>query len=325
LLRGEERFDESVVALKQGLVMDHEAGNLYNVLGAVYSQQGRHADAIAAERQQVALSPREANALDSLGLTYLWAGRFGEAEEAYLQALRLKPDFHVAAKHLAVLYYRVGRYHDAIHALEQYLQAPPSLPEKGEAYLYLAWCWKQSGDVPKALVALSRAAETYPDKAALSTLLAMWRGDISSAEELMPQLSVEEKFENRGARAPEKRFRSYLRGQYFLARNQPREAVAAFRDALSHWTWWADINTYDDCLGDALLQMGRTDEATAEYERVLRASPGTPLTHYRLASAYRKKGFGDRAADQFRQFLELWKNADSGIVETRAAREFLRN
>ena len=323
LLRGEERFDEAIIALKQGLPMDHEAGHLYNALGGIYSQQGRHAEAIAAERQQATLSPNESNAMDSLALAYLSAGHFAEAEQAFQQALRLKPGFDVPAKHLAVLYYRLGRYNDAIQALENYLRASPSQAQGGEAYLYLAWCWKRKGNLGKAIDALTRAVADYPDKAATSMMLELWRGDEAAAEKLMPQLRVEWICPNREARAPTRRHRSYVLGRFFLSKGQTNQALSQFHDALQHWGWWADANTYEDCLGDALRELGRLDQAIAEYERVLRTYPATPLTRFNLALAYRSKGDGDRAAAEFRQFLELWKNADPGLEEVRAAKEYL--
>ena len=42
LLRGEERMEESVEVAKQGLAVDSEAKDIYNVLGVTYMEMGRH-------------------------------------------------------------------------------------------------------------------------------------------------------------------------------------------------------------------------------------------------------------------------------------------
>jgi len=61
------------------------------------------------------------------------------------------------------------------------------------------------------------------------------------------------------------------------------------------------------------LKLGQIDDAIAEYERILRLNPNYPLVHFHLAQAYQQKGQTDRARSEYRQFLQVWKNADPDI------------
>jgi tetratricopeptide (TPR) repeat protein len=72
LLQGEERAEEAISVLKQGLTIDPDAPDLYNVLGGVYSSLGRHDEAARMHQRYVELAPDEPNAHDSLGMSYHW-------------------------------------------------------------------------------------------------------------------------------------------------------------------------------------------------------------------------------------------------------------
>jgi tetratricopeptide (TPR) repeat protein len=77
-----------------------------------------------------------------------------------------------------------------------------------------------------------------------------------------------------------------------------------------------------DVLARAHKQKGKLDKAIAEYERLITFDPNQkdrrlihPKYHYRLAKLYEEKGRTGKASEQYEKFLELWKNADSGLPE----------
>ena len=62
----------------------------------------------------------------------------------------------------------------------------------------------------------------------------------------------------------------------------------------------ADINA-----AMALSREGKTDEAIAAYETLLAGTPGIPLVHYNLGTAYQKKGDAAKAEAAMRRSFEL--------------------
>jgi tetratricopeptide (TPR) repeat protein/TolB-like protein len=150
LLRGEEKHEEAITVMKQGLVIDSGARDLYNALGAAYSDGGRHDEGIAMFQRYVQLAPNEPNSHDSLGLGYQWAGRYDEAIQEYQRALQLKPDFEIAVVHLGNVYFQQGRYRAAMEQFQRYLSVAPSDGERARAYSSMAYVEFRRGSIAQA-------------------------------------------------------------------------------------------------------------------------------------------------------------------------------
>ena len=87
---------------------------------------------------------------------------------------------------------------------------------------------------------------------------------------------------------------------------------------------------FKDVPARAFQQNGDVDKAIAEYERLTTIGPQNisralihPLYYYRLAKLYEQKGATAEAAENYRRFLGLWKNADPGLPEVEDARRRL--
>jgi len=72
------------------------------------------------------------------------------------------------------------------------------------------------------------------------------------------------------------------------------------------------------------------DRAITEYERLIAFNPESkerrlihPLFYYRLAKLYEQRDRGEKAIENFRKFLDLWKAADPGRPEVEDARKRL--
>jgi tetratricopeptide (TPR) repeat protein/DNA-binding winged helix-turn-helix (wHTH) protein len=321
LLRGENRHDEAIEILKQGLVIDSEAKDLYNGLGSVYSDLGRHDEAIAMFQRYVSLAPEEPNAYDSLGMGYQWAGRYQEAIGEYKRALDLKPDFEVSIIHLANTLYQTGRYADSLQKFQRYIDIAPSTGERARGYSGIAIVQRSLGRMNDAERA-ARQALAY-DKASGGQLFvtALAKGDVIAADKLK-QIFEKLGIRDRGARGNLREL-GYFQGSFELKSGRGREAIEKFKEALQHRAPIWNVDAYEDCLANAYLELDRVDESIAEYERILKLNPNYPLIHYHLAQAYARKGQNDQARSEYQRFLEVWKDADADIPEVVNAKKTL--
>ena len=321
LLKGEERLEEALDVARQGLAVDPEAQNLYNLLGAVYSELGRHDQAIAAHQHYVALASDVPNAHDSLGATYQWAGRYAEAIEEFKRALALAPEFEVAVVHLGNVYFQQGRYKAALEQYRRYIRIAPSNLERARGYGCMAHVYLKMGNFERAEQAAQLALKYDNTSVWYRLVVALDRKDVATAKVLEGQVFAELPYTNRGTRLMPPRFNSYIRGYLNLRFGKPAEAIENFKDALRHRppTW--NIDTYEDCLANAYLELGRFDEAIAEYERILKLNPNYPLANYRLAEAYARKGQRDLAGASYARFLQTWITADQDLPEVIAAKK----
>jgi tetratricopeptide (TPR) repeat protein len=321
LLQGEERFDEAIEVFKQGLVIDSGAKELYNGLGGVYSDLGRHDEAIDCFQRYVQLVPQEANAHDSLALGYQGAGRYDEAIAEYQKASSLKPDFEIAIVHIGNAYFQQGRYQRAIKEYERYIQNAPSDFERSRGYNSIAYVELRKGNLGAAQLAAKSGQKYNPKSFDLLLLIAIEKRDLTTAARLKEEID-KLPYPERGIRGSQ-RPNFYFRGYLNLKSGRTAEAIDDFKAALKHRSQLWNFDTYEDCLANGFLDVGRYDEAIAEYERILKLNPNYPLVHYHLAQAYERKGQRDRARAAYQRFLEVWKDADADVPEVAAAKKQL--
>ena len=318
LLGGEGRMEEGVEVLKRGLLVDNQAKDLYNALGACYSLLARHNDAIAMHQRYVELAPDEPNAHDSLGMSYQWAGEHEKAIAEYLTALKLNPRFEIAVFHLANTYYQQGRYREALDQYQRYIEFAQSSLERARGADAVGQIYLNKRDLVQAATWAQKAARYDKYMLRVSVLVALQRGEQEKAEQL---LKVYESFPylQRGAR-PAQRHYSYLEGSLALSAGRAADALGKFKLALSQFAPTFEIDPYEDCLASAYLETGQLDEAISEYQRLLRLNPNYPLAHFHLAQAYERKGQITEARNSYKEFLRIWRNADGDLVEVVVAR-----
>jgi tetratricopeptide (TPR) repeat protein/DNA-binding winged helix-turn-helix (wHTH) protein len=321
LLGGENRLDEAIEILKQGLVIDPEAKDLYNGLGGAYSDLGRHDEAIAMFQHYVKLAPEEPNAHDSLGLGYQWAGRYEEAIQEYERALAFKPDFYIAVIHLANTLYQQGRYREALHQFQHYIDTVPAVVERARGYNSIVRIHQARRQLDEAEGAARKSMAADKESVGPMLVVLLEKGDLSTAEKLKKSLEKVIRID-RGARG-DLRELPYFQGLFELKSGRGTEAIEKFKEVLQHRAPKWNFDAYEDCLGNAYLELRRYDEAIAEYQRILKLNPNYPLVHYHLAQAYERKGQSDQARAEYQQFLQVWKDADADVPEVVAAKKRL--
>jgi tetratricopeptide (TPR) repeat protein len=323
LLRGEEEKEQAEYVLKQGLSIDGEDPLLYNALGGLYSEWGRHGDAIEMHRRYVALAPDEANAHDSLGMSYQWAGDYPAALQEYDRALELSPTFDIAVVHLANTRAQTGKYRDAIDLYKRYIAAATSELERARGYSGIAALYRRLKDLPRARAAAARAMQEQRVNVSEMYLVTLESGDKGNAAALEQRLLNGSGMSNRGRR-PHPRYYLYMQGKAAMANGDPARALEYFVEAVHHAPATYELEAQEDCLANALLQLGKYDEAIAEYQRILQLNPNYPLARFHLAEALKAKGDIAAALANYQTFLQIWHDADENIPEVIAAKQALQ-
>jgi len=80
------------------------------------------------------------------------------------------------------------------------------------------------------------------------------------------------------------------------------------------------IDWYEDCLARAFQRLGRTEEAVAEYQRVLSIYPRLATAWYGLGKTQLARGDAASARLAFRQAAGIWSQGDNDIPELMEAR-----
>lgn len=319
LLQTQDRNEEALQVLQRGLVADPEWKDLYNQLGGVYLRLGRYAEGRAANQRYIQLAPNDPNAWDSLGLAQQWVGQYEDAEATYHRALALNPESGVAIIHLGNLRFQQGRYRAAVEQYQRFIQIAPDDNARARGYDCLAWLYLKQGEVARATTAAQAEVRYKPDSLWNSLTLALARHDAAAVAQLSEAVFAPvtyELYKERGFL----RIWEYRRAFVALRKGRGEAALSHFRAALQHRAAEWNIDSFEDCLANALLELGRDDEAIAEYERILQINPQYPLAQYRLGQAYEHKGETDKARTAYQQFLQIWHGADAELPEVLAAK-----
>ena len=120
----------------------------WKILGALFGQSGRGAEALNANQIAVQLAPQDATVYNNLGNTLKGMGRLEEAEANYRQAIAITNEFAEAHNNLGTTLAEMGRLEDAE---ESYKKATTIKPDFAEAYFNLGVMFFEANKYEKAI------------------------------------------------------------------------------------------------------------------------------------------------------------------------------
>ena len=157
-----------------------------------------------------------------------------------------------------------------------------------------------------------------------AALLGLGRTDEArkAAEELKTMIE-------RGLNKRANRLYLWLAGLIALKEKSYAAAIDSFKQAIALLSYPHDAQNYDP-LAEAYFASGDMSRAREEYEKITRLGPGRlhcgdlyAKAFYRLGLIAERTGDKAKAAENYRKFLGLWKNADPGLPEVEDAQKRL--
>jgi serine/threonine protein kinase/tetratricopeptide (TPR) repeat protein len=220
-----------------------------------------------------------------------------------------------AYRGLANTLYKAGRYEDAYQAFNQYLRLSAeyrkSTGESGLPYLP------------------SEQKNDLLSKGDFQALMKSFDEARKTAEELKSLIE-------KGINTKELGDYEYILGQIELEKKNYRQAVDLFSRACDSLNFecgleqdFRQASSFNN-LARALYESGDLDKARKTYERITFLTTGRLVdgdiyarAYYMLGKIAEQQGDKARARENYRKFLDLWKDADPGIPEVEDAKKRL--
>lgn len=256
------------IALAQTMVAHHPRHPFgWKMLGVVYMQQGRCADALEPMQQAAALAADDVEAQYNLGVALQALGRLQEAAARYRRALRIDPRYADALCNLGVTLRNLGRLEDAEKTLRTAIRIKP---DYAEAHNNLSATLKDLGRLDQAEASCRKALQGQPHNASA-------HGNLGNILQALGRLDeAEASYRHALAINPDFAEAHANLGKALQQAGRLDDAEASFRQALR-------INPDDagahNNLGLTLQALGRLDEADAHFRVALQIDPDNARIH----------------------------------------------
>ena len=317
------KLDEAVVKYQAALVVEPEFLTSNYCIAYIYALKESPAEALAWVETFIAQAPNagwKGQGLVFKGFYQSWLGRLNEALGSLKKAEQMLASAGDVERKALIVYYKALIYSSknefelARKLNKEWFDVLVRQYPKREAYYkgyYLG---------VRNLIELKQG-RIDPAKAGAAEMMS-----------LLPRLTPDQREMGLFMAA-------LVQAELLLAEGLPDKAIELFEKTarpvppgMSEPLYVLSYNTpfIKDVVARAYLEKGDLDHAIAEYEKLVTFDPESrtrflvhPELHYRLAKLYDRKGWQEKANEQYRKFLELWKDADPGLPEVEDARKRL--
>jgi serine/threonine protein kinase/tetratricopeptide (TPR) repeat protein len=320
-----KRYDEAIDAFNRCLAIYPAAASAFINIATCYTATDRFQLAIENYQKAFELNPefiKVKNLNSEYGFTYVAMGEATKAEEVFNKLLEGDESLQATGhRHLALLYMYEGKYSKAIDQLEEAARLNNTLDFGLSEYrdrLFLAAAYGNKGMTAALVNELSAALEirrkiyVAPWWLQLAGKMFVRQGKLKEAESLLNEISPQINEKSRDDRAT----LNILRGEIELAKGNFDEAV----DLLEKAYTLREDNYVLESVAHAYHKKGDLDKAIEKYTRIVEridlgweAQECWVLAHYQLGKIYQEKKRSDKALLYYQRFLEIWKDADSGL------------
>lgn len=351
-----KNYPESVTTLKKLIAKYPQYAPGYNQLGYTYYETGDYNQAAAMFAKYSELEPGEPNPYDSLGDMYCAQGEYQKAIEQYKKALTIKPDFHASFRNLGFAYFCAGNYDSAIVTYHKFLERVAEREWKRDVNSDLVEVYLTTGQYNKALKHIDKALELSKTAFRRSWAIAKkgyiyylkndlptaqrylnqaliilpdgiwsreWRGLVFLKQHKYDQVSTEADtmqalIDRYGLKGYQCSYNN-LRGTAAMERDLYDEAIMYFNDGLK-----LDRSSCRQLLATAYFKKGDYRKAIELCEEAFKYNKNNPQAHLLLARIYEKQNKIDLAKAEYQKFLEIWKDADTGLPDLALAKAALK-
>jgi tetratricopeptide (TPR) repeat protein/tRNA A-37 threonylcarbamoyl transferase component Bud32 len=334
-------YDKSIELYESYLKNIGESAVIHRSLALTYNELGKHDLALVELDKAVALSPNDWLNNRARGDIYLYMNDLRGAEEEYKKLLQRNEGDGQGwgLMRLICLYTLQGKFGEAKKSGAAFIAMAEKLGQGRWATLCRLWLSHGQisvqpeaciGELDKAWVS-ALADESLGDQRDIllfQGLAYLGMNSLSHAQDVAARLKASVDA------APNKKliwYSHYLTGMIEIKKKNYSRALELFQLGLPLLNADAPARLlFADAMGTAFYQLGDLNSARLEYQKIVSFGFGRldygdiySKSYYHLGKISEQQGKKAEAADQYRKFLDLWKNADPGRPEVEDARKRL--
>ena len=159
-LYNQERYQETLIQIKDLLRFFPNSDSLYNILGAVNVALQQFQPAIEYYKKAIEKNPVSAEFYYNLGLAFHYLKDIDHAIASYQKAIKIKPDYLEAYCNIGM---SLAEKDDLEKAIENYKMAIKIQPDHAGTYCNLGIALSNKGDLKGAIAAYKKALKINPD------------------------------------------------------------------------------------------------------------------------------------------------------------------
>jgi len=328
-------FEKSIWAINKYISLAPDEPNPYDSRAELYALNGKLDQAIDSYRKALDIKPDFYISLSKLAMMYLFKREYAKAESCFREFYK-RPEKEIRSgirTGLALIPLHQGKFEQTLKVLDDGIAADRMEQAEGsrnaDKYIVKALIYEEKKNLDLAFKEFEKGMEIMKRVDPVVVLrgqsfyirLLLLNNDFKKAEEVAKALKkdIEEKDQS-------------LISVYWYAAGWIERAKGNLTASLTNFekaTEQEPTFSRHYQLAKVYLESGRVGEAMAMLEKALSRYDEDRATspiwdvkaYYLLGLAYEKSGWNKKAIEKYEEFLDIWKNADPGILEVQDAKE----